>query len=138
MKKYQFLLFIFAFTLIVIVIPPIQPAPFTINNNNWDGLSEFKELVELRMNVAESTIPLRLIGGASNYDVIIIVGGNLPYFSEDSNFLYQYVRKGGNVIIFEDNGYANILPSAFGISGWNRNRPRFSSFKSLSAINKPI
>ncbi len=116
MKKYQFLVLIFAFTLIFIVIPPIQPAPFTINNNNWDGLSEFKELVELRMNVAESTIPLRLIGSTSNYDVIIIVGGNLPYFSEDSNFLYHYVRKGGNVMLFEDHGYASILPSAFGIS----------------------
>lgn len=116
MKKHQFLLLIFVFTLIIIIIPPIQPAPFTINNNNWDGLSEFKELVELQMNVTESTIPLRLIGGTSNYDVIIIVGGNLPYFSEDSNFLYHYVRKGGNVILFEDHGYASILPSAFGIS----------------------
>jgi len=116
MKKYQFLVLIFAFTLIFIVIPPIQPAPFTINNNNWDGLSELKELVELRMNIAESTIPLRLIGSTSNYDVIIIVGGNLPYFSEDSNFLYHYVRKGGNVMLFEDHGYASILPSAFGIS----------------------
>lgn len=116
MKKHQLLLLSFVFTLIIFVIPPIQPAPFTIDNNSWDGLSEFKELVELQMNVTESTIPLRLIGGTSNYDVIIIVGGNLPYFSEDSNFLYHYVRKGGNVILFEDHGYAGILPSAFGIS----------------------
>ena len=87
---------IFAF----LVIPPLQPASFTIENSNWDGLSKFKALIEENrsITVSETTIPLRLLGEIEA-DIIIIVGGNLPYFSEESNFLREFVEKGGDVII---------------------------------------
>ncbi|MHA2305046.1 MAG: DUF4350 domain-containing protein [Candidatus Hodarchaeales archaeon] len=115
--KYQHLLIILVIILgVVVIIPPLQPAPFTISNTNWDGTSKFKELIEQKMNVSESTIPLRLLGDNVQKDVVIVVGGNLPYFSEDGNYLYQYVKNGGNLILFEDHGYARLLTSAFGIT----------------------
>lgn len=116
MRKQQILVILFIFFGIVIIIPPFQPAPFTINNSNWDGISKFKDLIEEKMNISETTLPLRLIGNNIIEDVVIVVGGNLPYFSEDGNYLFQYVKKGGNVILFEDHGYARLLTSAFGIT----------------------
>ncbi|MFX1282816.1 MAG: DUF4350 domain-containing protein [Promethearchaeota archaeon] len=102
---------------VILIVPPLQAAPYTIENTNWDGLSIFKTLIKENSTatVSESTTPLRLLGKI-NADLIIIVGGNLPYFTEESNFLRQFVENGGDVILFEDQGYARILTSAFGIS----------------------
>ncbi|MFX0086977.1 MAG: hypothetical protein ACFFAU_15070 [Candidatus Hodarchaeota archaeon] len=116
MKKRSFLIPTIIIIGVIAILPPIQTAPFTLNNKNWDGISKFKELIQNNMKVADSSIPLRLTVDAMKYDVIVIVGGNLPYFTEDSSYLYQYVKQGGNVMIFEDHGYARILTSAFGIS----------------------
>ena len=102
---------------VIMVLPPFLPGPFTIENTNWDGLSKFKALIEENrsISVSETTTPLRLSGDIKA-DVIIIVGGNLPYFTEESNYLRQFVEAGGDVILFEDHGHARILTSAFGIS----------------------
>lgn len=101
---------------VILIIPPLQPASFTIDNSNWDGLSEFKSLIEKNMTVSETTTPLRLVGGIQA-DIIIIVGGNLPYFTEESSFLLQLIKEQQkSVILFEDNGYARVLTAAFGIT----------------------
>ncbi|MFX1516632.1 MAG: DUF4350 domain-containing protein [Promethearchaeota archaeon] len=119
MKKLRLetLLIILVIVVIIVLIPPIQPASFTIENKNWDGLSKFKAMIEENENVKvrETTIPLRLLGGIEP-DIIIIVGGNLPYFTEESNYLREFVELGGDVILFEDHGYARLLTSAFGLS----------------------
>ncbi len=119
MKKMrsEYLFGILFIILAILVIPPLQPAAFTIENPNWDGLSKFKTLIKENrsVTVSETTTPLRLLGDI-NADVIIIVGGNLPYFTEESNFLRQFVENGGDIVLFEDHGYARILTSAFGIS----------------------
>ena len=119
MKKLrsEYLLIILCITIIMILlIPPIQPASFTIENKNWDGLSKFKTMIEenRNLNVKETTIPLRLLGEIET-DIIIIVGGNLPYFTEESSYLREFIEMGGDVILFEDLGYARLLTSAFGL-----------------------
>ncbi len=115
--KREYLLCILCAIFAILVIPPLQPASFTIENENWDGLSKFKALIEENrsVTVSETTIPLRILGEIEA-DTIIIVGGNLPYFSEESNYLREFVEKGGDVLLFEDQGYARLLTSAFGIS----------------------
>ncbi|MFW9905009.1 MAG: DUF4350 domain-containing protein [Candidatus Thorarchaeota archaeon] len=115
--KQEYLFGILAVIVLILLIPPLQPASFTIENRNWDGLSEFKALIEGNKNVrvSETTIPLRLLGGIKP-DMIIIVGGSLPYFTEESSFLRDFVEKGGDVILFEDLGYARLLTSAFGLT----------------------
>ncbi|UCE14181.1 MAG: hypothetical protein JSV04_03140, partial [Candidatus Heimdallarchaeota archaeon] len=71
---------------------------------------------EENMTVGETTSPLRLVGDIQA-DIIIVVGGNLPYFTEESGFLLQLIEEQQkNVILFEDNGYARVLTSAFGIT----------------------
>lgn len=99
------------------LIPPLQQAPFTIGNTDWNGLSDFTVLIEKNGNlsVSDTTTPLRILGDIKA-DVIIIDGGNLPYFTEDSYFLRHFVEEGGDVILFEDHGHARILTTAFGIS----------------------
>jgi hypothetical protein len=114
-KTAKFSLFFLFLGIIILIIPPIQPAPLSIENSSWDGSSQFKKLLEEYLIVTDTTIPLRLIGDVK-VDVIVVIGGNLPYFSEESNFLRQFVEKGGNVILFEDHGYARALTSSFGIS----------------------
>jgi len=113
----EYLLIISGIIVIILLIPPIQPASFTIENQRWDGLSKFKTLIEENKNikVKETTIPLRLLGEIET-DIIIIVGGNLPYFTEESNYLREFVEMGGDVILFEDLGYARLLTSAFGLT----------------------
>ncbi|MFX0013800.1 MAG: DUF4350 domain-containing protein [Promethearchaeota archaeon] len=111
-------LFGLAFILLsILVIPPLQPAPFTLENTSWNGLSDFKSLISSigNVSVSDTTTPLRLLGNVKT-DMIIIVGGSLPYFTEDSNYLRQFVENGGDVILFEDHGYSRILTSAFGIT----------------------
>ncbi len=102
---------------IIVVIPPLQSGPFTIENPNWDGLSSFKTVIEenMSLSVSETTTPLRILGD-TKADIIIIVGGSFPYFTEESSFLRQFVEAGGDVLLFEDLGHARILTSAFGIS----------------------
>ncbi|MFX0122632.1 MAG: DUF4350 domain-containing protein [Candidatus Hodarchaeota archaeon] len=115
--KREFLLIMLCIIIVILLIPPLQPASFTIENGNWDGLSKFKAIIEENrsISVSETTVPLRLLGRIEA-DIIIIVGGNLPYFTEESNYLREFVENGGDVILFEDHGYARILTSAFGIS----------------------
>lgn len=115
--KREYLLGILCVISLILLIPPLQPASFTIENGNWDGLSKFKALIEENrsISVSETTIPLRL-RGEIEADLIIIVGGNLPYFTEESDYLREFVENGGDVILFEDHGYARLLTSAFGIS----------------------
>ncbi|UCG04287.1 MAG: DUF4350 domain-containing protein [Candidatus Heimdallarchaeota archaeon] len=115
--KREYLIGILCAVVLILLIPPLQPASFTIENRNWDGLSKFKALIEKNndVTVGETTIPLRLLGEIEA-DIIVIVGGNLPYFTEESNYLREFVENGGDVILFEDHGYARILTSAFGIS----------------------
>ncbi|MHA2244708.1 MAG: DUF4350 domain-containing protein [Candidatus Hodarchaeales archaeon] len=119
MKKIEreHLLGIALIVFVIMVIPPFLTGPFTIENTNWDGLSEFKALIEENrsISVSQTTTPLRLSGDIKA-DIIIIVGGNLPYFTEESNYLRQFVEAGGDVILFEDHGHARTLTSAFGIS----------------------
>ncbi|MFX0204680.1 MAG: DUF4350 domain-containing protein [Candidatus Hodarchaeota archaeon] len=114
--KQEYVFGILSILVLILLIPPLQPASFTIENRNWDGLSEFKALIEgnRSVRVRETTIPLRLLGGIKP-DMIVIVGGNLPYFTEESTFLRNFVEKGGDVILFEDHGHARILSSAFGL-----------------------
>jgi hypothetical protein len=115
--KQEYFFGILSIIILILLIPPLQPASFTIENRNWDGISKFKTLIEENegVSVRETTIPLRLLGGIKP-NIIIIVGGNLPYFTEESTFLRDFVEKGGNVILFEDHGYARLLTSAFGLT----------------------
>jgi uncharacterized protein YxeA len=102
--------------LMIFITPPLIPAPFTTENSNWDGVSEFKKILEANsFEIMETTQPLRLLGNL-DVDIIIIIGANLPYFREDGNFLREFVSEGGNVILFEDRGYAKSLASSFGIN----------------------
>jgi len=109
------LLILVVLGLILLLIPPLKPASYTIENTEWNGLSQFNSLLQSKhLSTAETTVPLRLQGDISQItDIIIIVGGNLPYFVEESNYLYDFVAKGGQVVIFEDLGYGRSLSSAF-------------------------
>ncbi|MCK4847809.1 MAG: hypothetical protein KAT16_02165 [Candidatus Heimdallarchaeota archaeon] len=117
-KRNQLILFFFVvFGLVLLFIPPLIPASYTIENTKWNGVSQFNSLLQSNnLSTSETTIPLRLQGDISKItDIIIIVGGNLPYFVEESQFLYDFVAKGGQVVLFEDLGYARVLSSAFGL-----------------------
>jgi len=117
-KRNQFiLLFLIVLGVVLLLIPPLKPASYTIENTGWDGVSQFNSLLQSNnLRTSETTIPLRLQGDISKItDIIIIVGGNLPYFVEDSNYLLDFVAKGGQVVLFEDFGYGRILSSAFGL-----------------------
>jgi hypothetical protein len=117
-KRNQFiLLFLVILGTILLFIPPLRPAPYTLDNNDWNGLSQFNSLLKSNaLSTSETTIPLRLQGDISRTtDIIIIVGGNLPYFVEESNFLHNFASKGGQVVLFEDLGYGRTLSAAFGL-----------------------
>ncbi|MHA1443819.1 MAG: DUF4350 domain-containing protein [Candidatus Hodarchaeales archaeon] len=111
------LLFLLILGVVLLLIPPLIPASYTIENTEWDGISQFNTLLQSHnLSTSETTIPLRLQGDISQItDIIIIVGGNLPYFVEESHYLYDFVSKGGQVILFEDLGYGRALSSAFGL-----------------------
>ena len=102
---------------VLLFIPPLKAATHTIENKEWNGLSEFNSLLQSNnLNTSETTAPLRLQGDLTlTTDIIIIVGGNLPYFAEESSYLLDYVVKGGRVVLFEDLGYGRSLTSAFGL-----------------------
>ncbi len=111
------LLFLVVLGVILLLIPPLKPASYTIENTEWNGISQFNSLLQsFNLSTSETTIPLRLQGDISKItDIIIIVGGNLPYFVEESQYLYDFVAKGGQVVLFEDLGYGRVLSSAFGL-----------------------
>lgn len=116
-QKQVILLFLVISGVVLLLIPPLIPASYTIENTEWDGISQFNSLLQSNnLITSETTFPLRLQGDMSqNTDIIIIIGGNLPYFVEESQYLYDFVTKGGQVILFEDLGYGRTLSSAFGL-----------------------
>ncbi|MHA2095200.1 MAG: DUF4350 domain-containing protein [Candidatus Hodarchaeales archaeon] len=102
---------------IAIILPPIAPAAFTTKNTGWDGASDFFDLFIDDSRVSVSYIPLSLLGDLNDItDVIIIIGGNIPYFPEESQHLLNFVLKGGKVVLFEDKGYGRILTEPFGLN----------------------
>ncbi|MHA1944554.1 MAG: DUF4350 domain-containing protein [Candidatus Hodarchaeales archaeon] len=111
------ILFLVVLGIFLLFIPPLKAATHIIENEEWNGLSQFNSLLLANnLSTSETTIPLRLLGDLTvTTDIIIIVGGNLPYFVEESKYLLDFVVKGGNVVLFEDRGYGRSLTSAFGL-----------------------
>ena len=111
------ILFLVVLGMLLLFIPPLKAATHTIENKEWNGLSQFNSLLLTNnLSTSETTIPLRLLGDLTiTTDIIIIVGGNLPYYVEESKYLLNFVVSGGRVVLFEDRGYGRSLTSAFGL-----------------------
>ena len=111
------ILFLVVLGMLFLFIPPLKAATHTIENKEWNGLSHFNSLLLTNnLSTSETTIPLRLLGDLTiTTDIIIIVGGNLPYYVEESKYLLNFVVSGGRVVLFEDRGYGRSLTSAFGL-----------------------
>ena len=103
--------------LITIIVPPIQPASYTTQNTEWDGVSTFINRFDNNLRISVTNVPMSLLGDLSDItDIIVIIGGNLPYYPEESRHLVNYVSNGGRAVLFEDKGYGRILTESFGLS----------------------
>ncbi len=115
MRKYLYV-FSVLIGLLLILIPPLQPAAYTISNTHWSGASSFQSSFEGNHKITSTNIPLSLLGDLNQLtDIIIIIGGSLPYYPEESQKLLTFVSNGGILILFEDTGYGRILTEAFGL-----------------------
>ncbi|MHA1542655.1 MAG: hypothetical protein ACTSQH_06740, partial [Candidatus Hodarchaeales archaeon] len=102
------ILFLVVLGILLLFIPPLKAATHTIENDEWNGISQFNSLLLTNnLSTSETTIPLRLLGDLTiTTDIIIIVGGNLPYFVEESLTSAFGLRMGG-VLIDQDNHALN-------------------------------
>ena len=103
--------------LVIIIVPPLLLASYSTQNTKWDGTSTFLDQFDNDLSISISKIPLSLLGDLNELaDIIVIIGGNLPYYPEESQQLSNFVTEGGKVLLFEDNGYGEILTESFGLS----------------------
>ncbi|MHA2364662.1 MAG: hypothetical protein ACXAC7_11950 [Candidatus Hodarchaeales archaeon] len=111
----QFCIIIFLIILIYF-IPNPAPPPLTTANSNWDGTSKMKILLKNDNNQIRSIISspsIYFIGNPKN-TLIIVVGSNKPYFENEVNFFVNFVKEGGKLLLFEDNGYSRNIFEGFG------------------------
>ena len=117
--------FIYVILFIVLTLPfflalipqEFNSSPFSIYNEGWDGLTEFKDLInENHPSTSVETIigstnalnRLNSTGGA-NSGTLIIMGPKVSYDPTEAIAIMLYFLKGGRLIIADDFGTANDI-----------------------------
>ncbi len=87
-------------------------ADYSIYNTNWNGLSTFKNMIELEGYQVKPLISsLSCINRINNKSVLFIIGPSTFYDSLSALALVDYLNKGGKVIIADDFGSSSSLLS---------------------------
>lgn len=88
---------------------------YSLGNNNWNGASKIYELTKEKGYITKSLESFRIAYNWKNSVMVILY----PDFGIDPVELYNYVVKGGNVLIADDFGYGNYVLSKFPVSFGN-------------------
>ena len=100
-----------------------QDTEFSIYNDGWNGISEFRALIEDSENAITvksllgSTNALNRLNTSSGADAgtLIIMGPKVRYDPTESIAILLYVVKGGRVLIADDFGTGNDILSFFSV-----------------------
>ncbi|MFW9928303.1 MAG: hypothetical protein ACFFD1_02820, partial [Candidatus Thorarchaeota archaeon] len=123
--------FIFVLLFIVLTLPfflallpqNVNATPFSIYNTGWDGLSEFKSLI----NDVDSTVHVETLIGSTNAlnrlntsigaesGTLVIMGPKVSYDPTEAIAILLYLLKGGRLVIADDFGTANDILSYFSL-----------------------
>jgi hypothetical protein len=117
--------FIYILLFIVITLPfglalipqEINSSPFSIYNTNWDGLSEFKNLIEENeenpnvKTLIGSTNALNRLNSTIGAEAgsLVIMGPKVNYDPSEAIAILLYFIKGGRLVIADDFGTANDI-----------------------------
>jgi len=83
---------------------------FAIKNYQWNGLSEFTDLlVKDGFSVSIYKDKLRLKSLSPSGTCILIIGPEIPYEADEAESLLNFVKDGGTVILLDDFGTGNTL-----------------------------
>jgi hypothetical protein len=95
--------------------------PFSVYNEQWDGLSEFRDIIEtqypdMKINtLLGSANALNRLNGSAGAEAgtLVIVGPKTGYDFTEAIAILLYAAKGGRVIIADDFGTANDILEYF-------------------------
>ncbi len=112
-----------ALLLLALVLPnEVARTPFSIYNEDWNGLSELKKMFEDNgakiKTIIGSTNALNrlnetLYQADPNGSTLIIIGPTLHYDPSESIAILLYIMRGGRVLIADDFGTGNDILSFF-------------------------
>jgi len=85
---------------------------YGLSNNNWNGASMIYEITKEKGYNTRSLESIQIAYNSKNSVLVILY----PDFGVDPVELYNYVVKGGNVLIADDFGYGNYVLSKFPVS----------------------
>lgn len=90
----------------------VTVADYSIYNNNWNGLSTFRAVIESEGYQVKPLISsLSCINRINNKSVLFIIGPSTFYDTLSAPALIDYLSKGGKVIIADDFGSSSSLLS---------------------------
>ncbi len=112
---------------------PAYTQDFSIYNNNWNGLSQFRESIEDTRDVYSIQASMSVVTRENGSAVLMIVGPVKDFSLDVTLAIYTHLLKGGSVLIADDFGTANTSLSLlnFLMSSFLSNSPLGNQTKSL-------
>jgi len=114
-----------AISLIVVYTPP--PDDFSLENPGWNGLSKLSS--ELRLRRVNSIPDERLLLDPSNA-TLLLIGPEAEFTQRETEFLTEFMNRGGIVILMDDFGSGNTLLQLLEVA------PRFNGSLLLDPLFK--
>ncbi len=110
----QVVIFLLAWTPVAILAgytlvgtEPTYSQDFSIYDNNWNGLSQFRESIETTRDVYSIQASMSVVTRENGSAVLVIVGPVKDFSLDVTLVIYTHLLKGGSVLIADDFGTAN-------------------------------
>jgi hypothetical protein len=131
---YAFLVFAGIFLLIVpIAVPVIKTsADFSMFNTDWDGCSEFANVLADQGKLVPILYPYNSFD-LKEESILIVVGPDISFSPLEIETVSKFLDKGGTLFLADDFGTANSLITGLGLNGSFYDKPLGDIFYDKSA-----